>query len=204
LVTLEELAAFRGNFASGCFFAGHRFAPRGGAERETGRLTLLFAEEATSRSHKSAPLSFLCVSFPAAFISLIGFLTPGRKCAPSLLANSFPTGGSEATVRIFRPQLHRFVFECRARCFLAAFILSVGILDPPFCRGLALVVSLMWRLFLRAALSHGSFTVDFIGPAKYSRQAGASFTERLRCFGAPLRDQVRHTFRRSYAKQKPR
>jgi hypothetical protein len=33
----------------------------------------------------------------------------------------------------------------------------------------------MWRLFLGAAFSHGSFAADFFGRAKYSRQAGRVF-----------------------------
>jgi hypothetical protein len=102
LVTLQELAAFRGDFACGCLRRGHRFTPRGGAKRKTGRLTVLLKGRhllAAIKAHRPASFAFHLLR---RHISDRLF-DPWPQVRTLLARKLLSTGGGEAALRVFWP-----------------------------------------------------------------------------------------------------
>jgi hypothetical protein len=96
---------------------------------------------------------------------------------PLLARQLLSTSGGEASLRIFSARVHHIVFAPRARCFLAAFILSTrfGYPRPAFsaCRlaaALLFAVSLVWRLFFGVAFASAlSGDDDFLEGGRFLR-----------------------------------
>src|SRR5262245_23903132 len=137
-----------------------------------------FAGEAASRGHKAhCPASF---AFHFLRRHIPDRLFDSRPQVRTLLARKLlSTGGREAALRVFSLRLHHFFLARRARCFLAAFMLStrLGYLRPAFlaCRlaaALPFGVKLVWRLFFGAAFFQGSLEDEVLAmPSIRGRQA---------------------------------